>query len=1342
MDISTKILSEITVFTKYARYWPELGRRETWQEICERNMAMHIKKYPSLKDEIKDVYEKFVFTKKVLPSMRSLQFGGKPIEISPNRMYNCCYLPVDDYRAFSESMFLLLGGTGVGYSVQKKHIQKLPVINKPTKTRRYLINDSIEGWADSVKHLMEAYMCGKSMPVFDFSDIREKGQPLITSGGKAPGAQPLKDCLHNLQKILDSVEADARLTPLQVHDVMCYIADAVLAGGIRRAALICLFNIDDEEMLTCKFGNWWELNPQRARANNSAVIVRSKVTEADFKNLWDKIKASGSGEPGFYLTDDEDWGCNPCCKPLDSLILTEDGYITFQQALELKKVLKVYTPDGRLVEATKPFKTGSNKEVYALELSNGSILKGTDNHQHQLENGEWVTIADLKVGDKLSARYTNIHENLDIQNQEDYNKGLIAGWIYGDGWLHKRSDSDSYRVGMCFGVDEFDIVPIFEALTNKKAIPHKQKPDTCKVIKLDMSTVRMLIAEGAHINSNLDKNNIQWLYGKSKEFKLGFIRAWFTADGSARKHGVAALYGTTQDSLRALSDIIREFGMYAKFGRRSLAKTRSGNYGVRNQKESFQIEVPWSQFERIGFLSKKKQTTMQQRHKTNSIRKNKMLSSVTVNSIKLSSVEDVYDITVKDDCHAFIDTSVVTHNCEIGLRPYQFCNLVEINAHDIDSQEEYGARAKAAAFISTLQAGYTDFHYIREIWRKTTEKDALIGVSMTGIASGAVLGLDEAAAAKVVLEENARVADLIGINHAARTTCIKPAGCQNPDTMILTDKGLISLGEMGDTAGSQWQNHDFNVAQENAFFKSTKFYINGLVDTKKIQMSSGINLECTPNHQYRVLRGGEYKWSRADQLRSGDILPYQLDMWPELEEIELPTYMKRTDKNKNGAVKRDDGIKSQPVTMNTDFAFLLGMIFGDGSVHKKGIRIAGGSAKIENIIKCQDIVSRLFSINAKIIKDIRKEDSYSLYINSTGFVRFLSQIGCLKQKAKDIEIPLMIRTSPKTVILSFINGYLAADGCKKHKYIDSWSAATTSRKWAEQLTVLSRAVGLDCKFKVLKTGEGHIGSLPVYQIHCRKSRLNPEKHKHNTKKTREIWRQLDLLGLNKFNFDIVENIKDSKCLTYDIEVPENNCYIANSYVSHNTTSCVLGSSSGIHAWHDQYFIRRMRIGKNESIYKYLSANHPELVEDEYFKPHLEAVVSLPLAAPKGAIFRDESAIDLLERVKRYSENWVKTGHRDGANSHNVSATIYIKSDEWDLVWAWMWENRDYYNGLSVLPHDGGSYKQAPFETCDKETYEKMLNLLKEIDLTQIVEHEDTTNLSAEVACAGGSCEIR
>jgi len=618
MDISQKILSDITVHMKYAKFIPELQRRETWQELVTRNKEMHQQKYPHIKDQIEEVY-KMVYDKKVLPSMRSLQFGGKPIEISPNRIYNCAYMPIDHVDAFSETMFLLLGGTGVGYSVQKHHVEKLPEIKKPNseRTRRYLIGDSIEGWADAIKVLMESYLGYKSStPVFDFSDIRQKGANLVTSGGKAPGPQPLKDCIHNITKVLDAKKDGEKLSPIEAHDITCHIADAVLAGGIRRAALISLFSADDEEMISCKSGSWWEQNPQRGRANNSAVLLRHKITKEFFMDLWKRIELSGAGEPGIYLSNDKDWGTNPCC--------------------------------------------------------------------------------------------------------------------------------------------------------------------------------------------------------------------------------------------------------------------------------------------------------------------------------------------------------------EIALRPYQFCNLCEVNASDIESQEDFEKRVRAAAFIGTLQAGYTDFHYLRDVWKRTTEKDALIGVGMTGIGSGVVLGYDMKLAAEAVKEENERVAALIGINKAARTTTVKPSG---------------------------------------------------------------------------------------------------------------------------------------------------------------------------------------------------------------------------------------------------------------------------------------------------------------------------------------------------------------------------------------TSSLVLGTSSGIHAWHNDFYLRRIRVGKNEAIYSYLAINHPELIEDEFFRPHDTAVITIPQKSPEGSIVRHESVFQMLERVKKVSQEWVRSGHRTGQNTHNVSATVSIKEDEWDLVGEWMWNNRKFYNGLSVLPYNGGTYTQAPFEDATQEEFERLIKTLSDVDLTRVVELQDNTDLRGEAACAGGACEI-
>ena len=615
MNLSNKILSDITVYMKYARYLN--GRRESWEEIVDRNKEMHIKKFPQLKGEIEVAYQ-YVYQKKVLPSMRSMQFAGRPIEISPNRIFNCSYLPIDDWRSFSEVMFLLLGGTGVGYSVQFHHIDKLPEIKKPNPNRRkrFLVGDSIEGWADSIKVLMKSYFFGGPTIEFDFSDIRAKGSLLVTSGGKAPGPQPLKECVVKLQGILESKSDGDKLSTLEVHDLICHIADAVLAGGIRRAALISLFSANDMDMMSSKAGNWWELNPQRGRANNSVVLLRHRVTKDYFNEIWNRIKLSGSGEPGLYFTNDKDWGTNPCC--------------------------------------------------------------------------------------------------------------------------------------------------------------------------------------------------------------------------------------------------------------------------------------------------------------------------------------------------------------EIALRPYQFCNLCEVNVSDIISQEDLNNRVKAAAFIGTLQASYTNFHYLRDIWKKTTEKEALIGVSMTGIASGRVLKMDMTMAASVVKEENKRVAKLIGINASARTTTVKPAG---------------------------------------------------------------------------------------------------------------------------------------------------------------------------------------------------------------------------------------------------------------------------------------------------------------------------------------------------------------------------------------TTSLTLGTSSGIHAWHNDFYIRRLRVNKSESIYFYLMTHVPELMEDDFFRPHDTAILSVPQMAPEGSILRTESALSLLNRVKFIHDEWIKPGHTSGQNTHNVSATISIKDDEWVDVGEWMWKNRDSYNGLSVLPYSDHTYKQAPFEDITREKYDELYNKLDIINLNEVYEVEDTTNLMGEIACSGGSCEI-
>lgn len=658
-------LSDITVFNKYAKFNAEKGRRENWSEIVDRNKQMHIMRYPTLTTEINNCYRDYVMTKKVLPSMRSLQFGGKPIEMANSRIFNCAYAPAESIKFFSELMFLLLGGTGIGYSVQQRHVSQLPVVRMPAlNTYTYQIQDSIIGWADSVKRVMKSFFTGADLPRFDYRDIRDKGADLITTGGKAPGAEPLKVCINLLiSTLMPAAKEQRKLRPIEVHDIACIIADTVLAGGIRRAAMICLFDVNDEEMLTCKstvavhnfsvggindLGNveityncgigeetaylsqydynalltnntlpWYIARPARARANNSAMLLRGNVGEEEFRTLMKRVQDSNCGEPGVYWTNNLDWGTNPCC--------------------------------------------------------------------------------------------------------------------------------------------------------------------------------------------------------------------------------------------------------------------------------------------------------------------------------------------------------------EIALEPYQMCNLTEINAGVLHTQMDLNAATSAAALIGTLQAGYTDFHYLNPKWKETCDRGALLGVSMTGIASGTVTSLDLQQAAQVAIDTNKLYANLIGIKPAERVTCVKPAG---------------------------------------------------------------------------------------------------------------------------------------------------------------------------------------------------------------------------------------------------------------------------------------------------------------------------------------------------------------------------------------TTSLVLGTASGIHAWHNDYYIRRMRAGKNEALAQYLMRVAPQLVEQDVTNEK-QVVLSFPQKAPKGACVRTESMMDLLERVKLVSEHWVHAGHRTGHNTHNVSCTISVKDDEWAPLTQWMWDNRTYYNGISVLPYYGASaYPQLPFEDCSEELYHILLPFLDSIDINNVYEVDGSSvNLSAELACAGGVCEL-
>jgi len=310
MNTSNKLLSDIVAFRTYARHLPSLGRRESLEETINRNMNMHLDRFPKLSKDIVRAYS-HVHEHEVMPSMRGMQFAGQAVVKNNARQYNCAYLPIDDARAFGEVLFLLLSGTGVGFSVQGAHINKLPHIQEPREEGAFLVQDSIIGWAQALDVLFEAYAFGRVRPLFDFFQIRAKGSLLVTTGARAPGPEPLKHMLIEVEKRLRKA-IGRHLTDIEVHDIICIISDCVLAGGIRRAALISLFDRDSDAMLHAKSGEWYTQHPYRARANNSALLPRSKVTKEEFEYIFNITRNSGAGEPGFSWSNDPDMGFNPC----------------------------------------------------------------------------------------------------------------------------------------------------------------------------------------------------------------------------------------------------------------------------------------------------------------------------------------------------------------------------------------------------------------------------------------------------------------------------------------------------------------------------------------------------------------------------------------------------------------------------------------------------------------------------------------------------------------------------------------------------------------------------------------------------------------------------------------------------------------------------------------------------------------------------------------------------------------------------------------------------------------------------------------------------------------------
>ncbi len=849
-----QLASDTKFYESYSRFLQDENRYETWVESVDRVCNMHRQKYESIwnkeLEELLQYSQKLYYDKLVLGAQRSLQFGGEQILKHNAKLYNCSSSHVDRIQFFSEYMYLLLCGAGVGFSIQKHHIEKLPKVwQRSNRAVQFTIEDSIEGWADAIQVLMESFFedqtasskyFGKKV-YFDFSKIRPKGS-LISGGFKAPGPEPLRKCIAICEEILTRISYNSGIIKtIEAYDIAMHIADAVISGGVRRAATIALFSHDDVDMLAAKTGNWFVDNPQRARANNSVILLRSDATLEKLQEIAEYIKQFG--EPGFILTDNLEHAYNPCFTG-NTKILTDNGWRSFNDLIDTTPTI---VQDNRVIGsvendeevwdidlnsvgvttnvATKVGLTQKNADVFKLTLSCGREVEATGNHAFATSNG-MINLEDLVIGDEILIGVNDIF--IPDKDSLDYKIGNIFGLIYGDGGL-TADDAAKIEIWGDENKNYVDIIEknIEEAITHNydkisKFIHHNtiMMPKFIKNVseaignksKFSLQS-RLLRILGKELYNISDKNDLSWLHLTNKNVKAGFMSGIFWADGhvewSKKKNCVSLRLSSSE--LNIIKDcqlVLQELGLFSKIniGREAgvaLLPDSNREYKEYNTKKAYRLIIGGKNEckNSLTVLSLADKDIM----KINEAISNstKSLYSInrmsTVSNIEYIGKQDVYCLQ-ENNRRTLIAEGLVARRCvEIGMLPvtedgqsgFQMCNLTEINGSLCDSKKIFFEACKAASIIGTIQAGYTDFRYLTDATRRIVEREALLGVSITGWMNNPQVLFDEETlrkGAEIVKETNKKVAKLLNINQAARVCCVKPSG--SASVLLKTANGI------------------------------------------------------------------------------------------------------------------------------------------------------------------------------------------------------------------------------------------------------------------------------------------------------------------------------------------------------------------------------------------------------------------------------------------------------------------------------------------------------------------------------------------------------------------------
>ena len=765
MNIFPNEASEFVYIRTYSRWMEEEKRRETWKETVDRYVD-YIQQ--NVEDRVpQKVFRKIkegIFSMNVMPSMRALWAAGKAADATNVAFYNCTFCVVNCIEAFSECLYILMCGAGFGFSVQKKYTDKLPIVPPltPDGAGTFIIPDSKEGWADSVKKLMTSLYSGKDLEL-DYTLLRPKGARLNTFGGRSSGPAPLVSLHEFIRKVFSDAQG-RKLKPIECMDIMNKIAEIVVVGGVRRSSQISFSDLDDKEIAVAKN---YPFPLHRSMSNNSA-IYEEKPGAVRFLEEWSNLAKSGSGERGISNIQGARkraperrnakklMGSNPCFTG-DMLLRTSEGYKSFAELSGSEHTL--ININNELV-AGKVWSNGI-KDTIILKFSNGEVIKCTSDHVFML-NDEASCLAKNMIGNRIMPSYSI---------REKFGEYFQLGFLQGDGNLTRLKSHSHLGIEVNVGEKDRDIAQYFN-INYEEGVKSYYINGYNDILKeLQFSSEKL---PERTLPLSLDN----W----TKDQKLDFLAGLYSANGYVLngKGRRITFKSTCKELILQMSDLLQDFGInsYITTNKTKEIKFSNGEYLC---KESYNLNI--AQFGSVVSFSNL--IGFGQKYKQDALRELIISKSPMVVSIKNGAQEEVFDFTLNDDTHWGVvagnknSVGYIAHNChEIILRDCGMCNLSEVVIRPGDDLDDVLEKIETAVWIGAIQSTFTKFPYLRRKWKNNCEDERLLGVSITGQMDNPKLFTPEAQEAmrKKALKIAQKAAKILGINVPAAITCVKPSG--------------------------------------------------------------------------------------------------------------------------------------------------------------------------------------------------------------------------------------------------------------------------------------------------------------------------------------------------------------------------------------------------------------------------------------------------------------------------------------------------------------------------------------------------------------------------------------